>query len=285
MVLTSLVSLLAAASSTLLLVAPGPVAAEDRLTCGDATYFPSEYKCYDNRTLCPIQFSLPTKPCAGSGGCYPPEQFSCEAPSGKGKGKGKKEGEGKGILRTLPEATSPFTLTVWGTRQTFRNQTVKACGGYLAIGANARQCHACTAVGGTDCGKYANVTALLPHGRMNSGVANPQYWYVDPLQGVLRYTDPIASNTTEDGDPVWGVEFAGKNVKVYENGFFVWDREDAMSHFWMACLITLPGGGTSTGRSWRLYAPTGMNLERGDCELVRIVAKAVDKNSGVYQYL
>jgi hypothetical protein len=167
MALKSFVSLLAAASSSLFVLSPAPAAAEELATCGTTPYFPSEYTCYNDRTLCPFQFSLPTKPCAG--GCYSPEQFECLMPSGKGKGKNN-DREDLGVLRPLPEATSPFTLTVWGPRSIFRNMTVRACGGYLAVGANARQCQACTAVGGTDCEKYSNVTALLPDGRMVSAM-------------------------------------------------------------------------------------------------------------------
>ncbi|KAK4182605.1 hypothetical protein QBC35DRAFT_546658 [Podospora australis] len=262
-----------------------PVLAEELATCGQATYYPTEYTCHNDKTLCPTQYSLPTKPCAGSGGCYPPEQFSC--------------GE-DGVLRTLPSATSPFTLTVWGVRSAYRNQTVRACGGYLAIGANARQCHACTAAGGTNCGVYRNQTVFLTDGRMASAVPGHQYWYINPRDGLLAYTPalapsalPPAANSTQVGwnattpityPTVPNQEFAGLNVKIHENGFFVWDKEGAMSHWWFACLVTLPGGGVSTARSWRIYAP--VIPDKRDCELVKIVAKAqVDERAGVYKYV
>lgn len=124
------------------------VLGEEQAKCGQASYYPSEYACYDNKTLCPITFSLPTKPCGG--GCYSPEQYSCEDET----------------IKDLPEATSPFTLTFSGVRKTFQNLNVKACGRYLAVGANARECHACTAAGGTNCGTYQNSTVLLPGGEM-----------------------------------------------------------------------------------------------------------------------
>lgn len=130
---------------------PAPVLAEEKATCGQAAYYPTEYTCHNDKTLCPTLYSLPTKPCPGSGGCFAPEEFSCSD---------------DGALKTLPEATSPFTLTVWGVRSAYRNQVVKACGGYLAVGANARQCHACTAAGGTNCGSYKNQTVFLPDGKM-----------------------------------------------------------------------------------------------------------------------
>ena len=137
-----------AAASTLLF---SPALAEDHKKCGEATYLPSEYTCYNEKTLCPSQYGLPTKPCSGSGGCYPPEQFTC--------------GE-DGVLRDLPEATSPFTLSTWSVRTAYQNQILRACGGYLAFGANARQCTACTAAGGTNCGSYKNATGFLPDGKM-----------------------------------------------------------------------------------------------------------------------
>lgn len=77
-------------------------------------------------------------------------------------------------------------------------------------------------------------------------------------------------------------EFAGVNVKVYEDGFFVWDKEGTSSRFWFACLVTLPGGVISTARSWRIYAPLTPDLK--DCELVRIKATPVDKSLGAYRY-
>ncbi|KAK4664065.1 uncharacterized protein QC763_500245 [Podospora pseudopauciseta] len=242
------------------------VLGEEQAKCGQASYYPSEYACYDNKTLCPITFSLPTKPCGG--GCYSPEQYSCEDET----------------IKDLPEATSPFTLTFSGVRKTFQNLNVKACGRYLAVGANARECHACTAAGGTNCGTYQNSTVLLPGGQMASDVPGHQYWYINPTDGILRYTEALAGNASLWNATIPGKEFAGQNVKVYENGLFTWTREDATTHWWMACLVTLPGGAVGTARSWRIYAPTYVNMERGDCELGRIFSKAVDRKAGVYKY-
>jgi hypothetical protein len=130
----------------------GLASAEDTKPCGTASYFPSEYTCYNNATLCPIMYSLPSYPC-GSNGCYVKEQFSCEA----------------GQLKGLPKATTPFTLTAHGTRATYQNLTVKACGNFLAIGANARQCTTCNGAGpGVKCNEYENKAVLLPNGDMVS---------------------------------------------------------------------------------------------------------------------
>ncbi|KAK4164635.1 hypothetical protein QBC43DRAFT_352737 [Cladorrhinum sp. PSN259] len=282
-------TLLASLATTLLFFSC-PVFADERLKCGEASYYPSEYTCHNNDgggrtpTLCPTVYGLPTKPCGNSGGCYAPEQFSCDST---------KE---DGVLRDLPETSSPFVLRTYGLRTAYRNQTIRACGGYLAIGANARECHACTAAGGKDCGQFKNATVFLPDGRMNSAVPFHQYWYVNPQDGLLQYTPavttaPPSNNGTSPGAG-WNAtvptpdipyrEFAGVNVKVYENGFFVWEKEGTSSHFWFACLVTLPGGAVSTGRSWRIYAP--LISDRG-CELVKIAATSVDKSFGVYKYV
>ncbi|KAK1770213.1 hypothetical protein QBC33DRAFT_567560 [Phialemonium atrogriseum] len=235
-----------------------PVRAEDMDSCGEASYFPSEYTCYDNSTLCPITFNLPTVPCEGAGGCYASEMFSC------------KDGE----LETLPEATGPFTLTAHGMRPAYQNLTVKACGNYLAIGANARECTSCAGAGpDVQCESYRNNTVLLPNGKMSVDVPGGQYWYVDPNNGLLQYT--------ADGNST-AIKWAGHNVTVYEDGFFVYD---SMPHYWLACLRTLPGGVPGTGRTYRIYASTFSNLESGDCEPIRLATKSVDKTEGAYKYL
>jgi len=135
-------------------LAAAAVSAEDVLPCGSATYFPSEYTCHGNSTLCPRVYGLATLPCSSSG-CYSPQAFSCSA---------------DGSLKNLPKATSPFTLTAFGTRTTYFNQSVKACGGYLAIGANARECTSCRPGVGVsvDCAGYGRKTVLVPGGEMVS---------------------------------------------------------------------------------------------------------------------
>lgn len=144
----SMSSILAVATAALGLMAG--VWAEDTELCGEAAFYPSEYTCYNNTSLCPITYSLPTVPC-GTSGCVAPQAIACEA----------------GKPKTLPKATSPFTLTAWGVRGTYRNQPVKACGGYLAIGANARECVSCIGAGpGVDCKSYKGKTVLLPDGAM-----------------------------------------------------------------------------------------------------------------------
>ncbi|KAK4228635.1 hypothetical protein QBC38DRAFT_414159 [Podospora fimiseda] len=266
MSIRTLLTALAAATTLLFPL----ILAEERQKCGEASYFPSEQTCYNDKTLCPKQYSLPSRPCAGSGGCYLPQEYTC--------------GD-DGILRDLPDATGPFTLAVWGERFAYRNQTIKACGGYLAIGANARQCHACTAAGGTNCGSYKNATVFLPDGKMNAAVPGHQYWFVDPSTGLLQYTEALPRNASIGWNTtVPSQEFAGLNVKVKQNGLFIWDKEGSSytNHWWFACLVTLPGGAVSTARSWRIYAP--IISELNGCELVRIVATAVDKSYGVYKY-
>ena len=151
-----------------------PVRAEDMDSCGEASYFPSEYTCYDNSTLCPITFNLPTVPCEGTGGCYASEMFSC------------KDGE----LETLPEATGPFTLTAHGTRPAYQNLTVKACGNYLAIGANARECTSCAGAGpDVQCETYRNNTVLLPNGKM-----------VSPHSQRVAEVDAVSSGREQHAD-------------------------------------------------------------------------------------
>ncbi|KAK0702163.1 hypothetical protein B0H67DRAFT_558480 [Lasiosphaeris hirsuta] len=240
--------------------------AEDTATCGAATYFPSEYSCYNDTALCPTAYSLPTVPCSGSGGCYAPQSLSCNG----------------GILRTLPKASSPFTLTAFGTREPYRNVSVKACGNYLAIGANARECTSCTGVGpGVQCSSYKGRTVLLPDGSMAADVPGGQYWYVDPRDGVLQFTKAANSTSTAQALEIPGREFAGQRVTVYENGFFEYDSS---SHYWLACLRTLPGGTIGTGRSWRIYSPSPSNLEFKECEKIKLVATAVDRKQGAYRY-
>jgi len=120
-------------------------------TCGAAEYIPSEYTCYNNRTLCPVVSNIPTFPCEGTGGCYGKERFSCEG----------------GSLKNLPPATQPFTLTAHGVRPNYKNLTVKACGGFLAVGANARECTSCNNAGpNVTCSSYGNQAVLLPNGQM-----------------------------------------------------------------------------------------------------------------------
>lgn len=125
--------------------------AEETQTCGAANYFPSQYTCYNNSALCPKAYSLPTVPCAGSGGCYSPRELSCS----------------DGVLRSLSKASSPFTLTAHGVRAAYQNKPIKACGGYLAIGANARECTSCPAGrAGVNCASYGRKTVLMPGGAM-----------------------------------------------------------------------------------------------------------------------
>ncbi|GAB1309881.1 Endo-1,3(4)-beta-glucanase 1 carbohydrate binding domain-containing protein [Madurella fahalii] len=245
-----------------------PVLAEELQTCGAASYYPSEYTCYDDSALCPVIHTLPTAHCSGSGGCYAPEQFSCE----------------DGTLKSLPDATSPFTLAAFGARPNFGNMTVNACGNYLAIGAGARLCTSCSPAPGAkvQCSEYGNQTVFLPGGQMAADVPGHQYWYVNPRDGALQFTTALPSNSSWNAT-VPGKEFAGQNVKALENGLFMYTREN-MPHYWLACLRTLEGGVIGTVRVWRIYAPIPMKQGRGDCWPVKLVAKPVDKKTGAYKY-
>jgi hypothetical protein len=115
---------------------------------------------------------------------------------------------------------------------------------------------------------------------------------VNPRDGALQFTD--AGNSTGPER-----EFAGQNVTgersyrpvlritmltpepVYQNGFFVYD---GMPHYWLACLRTLPGGVPGTGRAFRIFAPTPGNLEKGNCEQIRLATTAVPRSQGAFKY-
>ncbi|KAI7595726.1 hypothetical protein KC343_g17277, partial [Hortaea werneckii] len=45
------------------------------IACGDAYYLPTQYICYDDGFLCPIQDGEPTLRCGDA--CYNPQQYSC----------------------------------------------------------------------------------------------------------------------------------------------------------------------------------------------------------------
>jgi hypothetical protein len=46
----------------------------------------------------------------------------------------------------------------------------------------------------------------------------------------------------------------------------------------------MPGGVAGTGRTWRIYSSSPMNVEGLDCEKIKLVAKAVDRKQGAYEY-
>lgn len=124
------------------------VLGEDLESCGDAQYYPSEYTCFDDSTLCPILFGLPNQPC--NGGCYASEMYECES----------------GKLDLLPESESPFKLVSHSAVSRVEGQQVRACGNYLAIGTGARECNSCDE--GAACDEYGNETVLLGSGEMVS---------------------------------------------------------------------------------------------------------------------
>jgi hypothetical protein len=123
--------------------------AEDLQPCGEARYFPSEYTCYNNATLCPTVFGLPNFPCNGA--CYYKEMYQCTSEK----------------LRLLPEATGLFGLVAHSNNPYLNGQQVKACGNYLAVGAGARECTTCRGAGpDVACASYQNKTVLLTTGEM-----------------------------------------------------------------------------------------------------------------------
>ena len=124
------------------------VLAEDLQLCGDAQYYPGEYTCFDDSTLCPILFGLPNKPC--NGGCYAPEMYQCDS----------------GKLNLLPEADGPFKLVSQSGVSRVDDWEVRACGNYFAIGTGARECNSCAE--GAACDEYGNETVLLANGEMVS---------------------------------------------------------------------------------------------------------------------
>jgi hypothetical protein len=135
----------------LLSVAAAVVSAEDMKTCGDLDYFPSEYACYNDSLLCPVSFGAPMLAC-GSTTCYDRAQYMCQ-----------KDGK----LANRPAAEGPFVLTAESPNVILNGRVVNACGGYLAIGAGARQCDSCRGIAeGFSCGSYGNQTVFLPDGKM-----------------------------------------------------------------------------------------------------------------------
>ncbi|SPO05490.1 uncharacterized protein DNG_08177 [Cephalotrichum gorgonifer] len=231
------------------------VLAEDLEWCGDAQYYPAEYTCFDDSTLCPILFGLPNRPCGG--GCYAPEMYQCES----------------GSLSLLPEEDGPFKLTTHSTVTKVSGWELKACGNYLAIGAGARECNSCPE--GAACDEYQNETVFLPNGEMAADLPGGQYWYVSPEDGALMFT--------EGGDEAEaGIALAGQRVEVYSDGFFSYQGS---RHYWLACLRRLPGGTVGTTRSYRIHAPTPENLEKEDCSQIKLVASSVaDRKHGAYKY-
>lgn len=122
------------------------VMGEDLESCGDAQYYPSDYTCFDDSTLCPILFGLPNFPC--DGGCYAPEMYQCDS----------------GKLGLLPEADGPFKLVSQSGVSRVDGHEVRACGNYLAIGTGARECTSCD--GEVACEEYGNDTVFLGNGEM-----------------------------------------------------------------------------------------------------------------------
>lgn len=125
--------------------------AEDLEWCGNARYFPSEYTCFDDSFMCPVSFGLPSLPC--NGGCFADQMYRCD----------------DGALNLRGPQKAPFVLKTASASAHVDGLVIRACGGYLAIGAGARECHGCQDSDGVDCEEYGNQVVLLPNGEMVSG--------------------------------------------------------------------------------------------------------------------
>ena len=69
---------------------------------------------------------------------------------------------------------------------------------------------------------------------------------------------------------------------VYRDGLFSYDGSP---HYWLACLRTLPGGNPGTARTYRIYIASYENMERLDCEQVRLIIVGVgDREEGAFKY-
>ncbi|KAF7313095.1 hypothetical protein MKEN_00995400 [Mycena kentingensis (nom. inval.)] len=62
--------------SAVLAVASGRIVAQELLTCGSSQYFASEYTCFDDSFLCPVQGRIRYLRCGDA--CYNPNQYTCE---------------------------------------------------------------------------------------------------------------------------------------------------------------------------------------------------------------
>ena len=124
--------------------------AEELKQCGSVQYYPSQYTCFEEYTLCPIISSLPTLPCSGA--CYSPDMYECVNEK----------------LRLLPVAASPFIMAAHGDGPASSGQLVTACGGYLILGPASACTWCCSSSSSGGCGEYQNKTVLFPNGEMVS---------------------------------------------------------------------------------------------------------------------
>ncbi|KAK1750367.1 hypothetical protein QBC47DRAFT_438686 [Echria macrotheca] len=242
-----------------LALAAGVLAQEGEQLCGGAPYWSSDYTCYDDSVLCPVSYGIPTFPCGGA--CYHREMYRCVAGTS---------------LRLLPRAAGSFGLTVQGTVSYAHSQEVRACGGYLAFGAGARECTSCVPeLAPKNCAAYQNKTVLQTDGKMGSDLPGHQYWYLNTTDGALMYTLGGEANGPDE------IATAGKGVTIYQDGFFSYNGLP----YWLACLRTLPGGTVGTGRAYRIYAPTPDNLAKTGCDQIKLVSYGVQFiDQGAFKY-
>ncbi|KAF7305640.1 hypothetical protein HMN09_00817600 [Mycena chlorophos] len=60
---------------SLLAITAAGAAAQGLLSCGEAQYNYTEYTCFDDTTLCPVQSGIRTLDCNGA--CYDPNKYTC----------------------------------------------------------------------------------------------------------------------------------------------------------------------------------------------------------------
>ncbi|CAI4214263.1 unnamed protein product [Parascedosporium putredinis] len=190
-------------------------------------------------------------------GCFADQMYRCD----------------DGALNLRGPQKTPFILKTASASAHVDGLVIRACGGYLAIGAGARECHGCQDADGVDCEEYGNQVVLLPNGEMAVDVEGGQEWYIRPSDGTLSYTRP--EDTTTEGEGL-----GGEGVSIFEDGFFA-----PKSHpYWLSCLRTLPGGTPGTTRSYRLYSPSAPGVADLKCDQVKLVASSADKKDGAFQW-
>ncbi|KAK4108532.1 carbohydrate-binding module family 52 protein [Canariomyces notabilis] len=241
----------------LLLCSAWPAAGqlEQIQTCGSVPYYPSDYRCYDDHALCPNLDGHPTLPCGGA--CYSPDMYQCS-----------EEGQ-LSLLPTANAGSTPFKLEVHSSNSALNSKPVKVCNLQFQTGADAHTCVYCyNAPPMYVCESYHNETVLLPSGYMSVDVPGGQAWFVEPDTGKLKTTAAGKAGGS-------GREHAGKNVTIYQEGYFSFSG----SSHWLACKE--PG----LGQLFSIFAPIGNNTNRGECEKVKlVVVSTTDPKEGAYAY-
>ncbi|KAK4207072.1 hypothetical protein QBC37DRAFT_434034 [Rhypophila decipiens] len=220
--------------------------------CGSAPYYPSEYTCYGDETpmLCPHVYGRPTYPCSGA--CYSPSMYQCCS----------------GQLHLLPAQTGAFRLEVHSLDEQLHGRIAEVCNLQFHVGDEAETCVYCfNAPPQYVCSTYQNETVLLPSGSMSVDVPGGQYWYVDPNNGRLRTTAAGKAAGPER-------QLAGKNVTVYQEGYFSYDG----SPFWLACKES------GRGQLYGIFVPHLLD-DHSNCVTIKLAAvPTTEPKEGAYSY-